>query len=165
MATRTKRTATVTAPTVETLVETPVEETPIEQVIETPVEEIPAAKGPQPKVCACGCGLMTKGGTWVVGHDAVYKGRLLRAYDAGDESAASELVNRGWTTPARIAARGQRTDSSDAAKAARLLAKADRLAEQIDDLNRRRDAILAERKVLLGTPAEPDQAEPTEDAS
>ena len=133
--------------------------TRIAPAIESPVVKAPRA--PRERPCECQCGQMTDGGTWKPGHDATHKSKLLRAYDAGNESAGSELVERGWYTSDRLVARGQKADSSDAAKAERMLAKADKLAERIDDLNQRRDALLAERKALLAETTEPDQAETT----
>jgi hypothetical protein len=47
------------------------------------------------KLCACGCGFMTKS-TWAPGHDAKHKSVLLQRMKAGDEDAMNELINRGW---------------------------------------------------------------------
>ena len=35
------------------------------------------ARSKQPKICACGCGLTTRGGTWMPGHDATAYSRAL----------------------------------------------------------------------------------------
>jgi len=41
-----------------------------------------------PKACACGCGGMTRGGTWLPGHDAkAYSRGLALARSAGVEEA------------------------------------------------------------------------------
>lgn len=60
-----------------------------------------------PKPCECGCGRTTKGGKFVVGHDAKRKSSLLTAARAGDDAARAELLERGWAT----------ADSIDNAKA------------------------------------------------
>lgn len=41
-----------------------------------------------PKPCACGCGQMTKGGTWVSGHDGI----LVGLATDGDEEAAAIIA-------------------------------------------------------------------------
>lgn len=46
--------------------------------------------------CACGCGYFTKGGTYLPGHDAKHKGKLMRAYYEGDETAGLILNLKGW---------------------------------------------------------------------
>ena len=48
----------------------------------------------EPKACACGCGELTRGGDFLPGHDARYRGRMLKAIDAGDESAIGALLAR-----------------------------------------------------------------------
>lgn len=53
----------------------------------------------EPKECACGCGGMTSGGTWLPGHDAKHKSKLItRTRQELDESAADEMVERNWWT-------------------------------------------------------------------
>ena len=47
----------------------------------------------EPKPCAC-CGELTGGGDFLPGHDAKLRSRLLKAVDAGDESAVVELLAR-----------------------------------------------------------------------
>jgi len=117
---------------------------------ETVVEiiEEPKTKGRkvEPKECGCGCGEMTKGGAFVIGHDMKRKSSLLTAFDAGDEAAGAELVERGWRTEAALAARkvdgpkaraGRSAQERRAAKIAKLL---DRIALLVEE----RDALLAE---------------------
>lgn len=48
----------------------------------------------EPKACGCGCGEMTRGGDFLPGHDARFRGRLLKAIDGGDESAIATLLAR-----------------------------------------------------------------------
>jgi hypothetical protein len=40
-----------------------------------------AAKVTKGKPCLCGCGGMTKGGTWLPGHDATLRAEILRDFD------------------------------------------------------------------------------------
>lgn len=51
--------------------------------------------------CLCGCGIKTKGGQFVPGHDARYKSQLIATALGDDEDAAVEaeriLEGRGWT--------------------------------------------------------------------
>jgi hypothetical protein len=46
-------------------------------------------------ICACGCGQTSSTG-FVVGHDIVYRGRLLALSAQGDQAAQAELRVRGW---------------------------------------------------------------------
>ena len=46
-----------------------------------------------PKECACGCGGMTKGGTWIPGHDAKYASMLLQAIRSGQITAVEERAS------------------------------------------------------------------------
>lgn len=57
--------------------------------------ERPPRRGSEPKPCAH-CGEMTKGGTFVMGHDAKLKGILMRAGEDGDVASIVELKMRGW---------------------------------------------------------------------
>lgn len=51
--------------------------------------------------CLCGCGIKTKGGQFVPGHDARYKSQLIATAMGNDLEAAAEaatiLEARGWT--------------------------------------------------------------------
>jgi hypothetical protein len=70
-----------------------------------------AAKAPKP--CAH-CGEPTKGGTFVMGHDAKLKGILMRAGGDGDVESIVELALRGWLPTA-----GKGTDRYSAPDLAR----------------------------------------------
>jgi hypothetical protein len=72
-------------------------------------------------LCHCGCGYETlKGRIYLQGHDQRHKGILIkRATVYGDETAAEELIRKGWRDRAFIQAR--RTE--EVAKQERLLAK------------------------------------------
>ena len=48
----------------------------------------------EPKECGCGCGELTRGGDFLPGHDARFRGQMLKAIDAGDESAITKLLAR-----------------------------------------------------------------------
>ncbi len=121
---------------------------PVIEPIEGPlVEEIkPKGRKIEPKECGCGCGSMTKGGAFVIGHDMKRKSSLLTAFDAGDEAAGAKLVERGWRTEAALAAR--KVDGPKARKAAsaqeRRAAKIAKLLDRIAALVDERDALLAE---------------------
>src|SRR3712207_3036745 len=62
--------------------------------------ELRAAKGStakakaEPKECGCGCGELTRGGDFLPGHDARFQGQMLKAIDAGEESAIAALLAR-----------------------------------------------------------------------
>lgn len=45
-----------------------------------------------PRECTCGCGGTTKGGKFLPGHDARFKGALLKRVEDGDEAAVDELL-------------------------------------------------------------------------
>lgn len=67
-----------------------------------PAKKAPAKKAaPTPKVCGCGCGGMTKGGTYIIGHDAKHKSALVKAVLSGTKAEAAKaskvLDERGWT--------------------------------------------------------------------
>src|SRR5687767_11246181 len=47
-----------------------------------------------PKECCCGCGELTRGGDFLPGHDARFRGQMLKAIDARDESAIAALLAR-----------------------------------------------------------------------
>jgi hypothetical protein len=54
----------------------------------------PAGKAKaEPKLCAC-CGELTRGGDFLAGHDARFRGQMLKAIDSGDESAIAALLAR-----------------------------------------------------------------------
>jgi len=110
------------------------------------VEETkPKGRKVEPKECGCGCGAMTKGGEWAIGHDMRKKSSLLKAFDAGDVSAGAELVERGWRTEAALAAR--KLDGP----AARTAASAEaRKAAKVAKLDARIAALTAERAALVG---------------
>lgn len=60
----------------------------------------PREKG-EPKLCLCGCQETTKGGTFVMGHDARYKSKLIKTVlsdpdDAEGQEALAVLQARGW---------------------------------------------------------------------
>lgn len=111
-----------------------------------PIEETkPKGRKVEPKECGCGCGAMTKGGAFVIGHDMKRKSALLTAFDAGDEAAGAELVERGWRTEADLAAR--KLDGP----AARTAASAEaRKAAKVAKLDARIAALTAERAALVG---------------
>ena len=111
-----------------------------------PVEE-KKPKGRKAKPAReCGCGAMTRGGEWAIGHDMRAKSRLLKAFDAGDEAAGAELVERGWRTEAALAARkvdgpkARKVASAQERRAAKIAKLLDRIAALVDE----RDALLAE---------------------
>ena len=116
---------------------------PIVEAIK-PVEE--AKRKVEPRECGCGCGAMTKGGGFVIGHDMKKKSALLVAFDAGDVSAGAELVERGWRTEAALAARrvdgpkARKVVSAQERRAAKIAKLLDRIAALVDE----RDALLAE---------------------
>lgn len=60
---------------------------------------MPKTKTPQK--CECGCGGMTKGGSYIAGHDARHKSALVSDAMNGNEAAATEakaiLKKKGWT--------------------------------------------------------------------
>lgn len=74
---------------------------------EGPARAVSATKAPRkatkgvPQRCHCGCGAMTKGGRFSMGHDMKLKGRLFEAartglYTEASRAAADEIVARGW---------------------------------------------------------------------
>lgn len=51
-----------------------------------------------PRPCRCGCGEMTKGGEFRIGHDARHKSNLINeALSGTNPDAVEELEQRGWT--------------------------------------------------------------------
>lgn len=48
-----------------------------------------------PRICACGCNGVTRGGEFKPGHDAKLRGRFIRRIKDGDEKAIGEFLN-GW---------------------------------------------------------------------
>jgi len=111
-----------------------------------PIEEAkPEGRKVEPRECGCGCGAMTKGGAFVIGHDMKLKSRLLAAFDAGDDAAGAELVERGWRTEADLAAR--KLDGP----AARTAASAEaRKAAKVAKLDAKIAALTTERAALVG---------------
>lgn len=60
-------------------------------------KEAASRAAPRPTSGACHhCGAPTKGGKFVIGHDAKLKGELLRAAKAASNEAAAEMMLRGW---------------------------------------------------------------------
>lgn len=70
------------------------------------------------KLCECGCGQRVTR-SFRPGHDQLLKGVLLRAFGGGDESAAAELLRRGWRTQAELDARKAANEERAEARAAR----------------------------------------------
>jgi hypothetical protein len=78
------------------------------------------AKGAKPaKSCECGCGGQTKGGRFLIGHDAKLKSRLINEVldgkGAGAKAAEAQITKLGWTSFLEKS-RGSR-DRKQAAKA------------------------------------------------
>jgi ribose 1,5-bisphosphokinase PhnN len=72
------------------------------------------------KRCACGCSLIVNPKRhFAPGHDQRYKGVLLRRFDRGDESAAVELMERGWRSNDELEARAEKREAKEQAKADR----------------------------------------------
>lgn len=46
-----------------------------------------------PRICACGCNGVIRGGEFKPGHDAKLRGHFLRRIDNGDEKAIAEFLN------------------------------------------------------------------------
>jgi hypothetical protein len=92
------------------------------------------------KRCACGCSLIVNPKRhFAPGHDQRHKGNLLRRFDGGDESAAVELMERGWKTNDELEARAE---------------KREKAAQERVDRAAKREAAKAERekaKVEKGT--------------
>jgi hypothetical protein len=79
------------------------------------------------RLCPCGCKQPVKSATSEfagLGHDAKYKSRLLQEARSGDEESTRVLVERGWSTPERIAA-GPAVRSTPEEKAARTRERAE----------------------------------------
>lgn len=53
-------------------------------------------KSPVPKKCLCGCGGVTKGGRFLVGHDAKLKSALVGKAKKGDVKAVDRLRELNW---------------------------------------------------------------------
>ena len=114
--------------------------------IADPIEETkPKGRKAEPRECGCSCGQMTKGGAFVIGHDMKLKSRLLAAFDAGDEAAGAELVERRWRTEASLAAR--KLDGPAARKEA---SAEDRKAAKVAKLDAKIAALTTERAALVG---------------
>ena len=75
--------------------------------------------GKRPRPCEHGCGEMTKGGLFVMGHDAKLKGILMRAGEAGDIESILELSLRSWL-PTTGRGRDRYTEADLAAADARV---------------------------------------------
>jgi hypothetical protein len=74
------------------------------------------AKGAKPaKSCECGCRGATKGGRFLIGHDAKLKSRLINEALAGDKKSEAEIGRLGWVAFLEKS-RGSR-DRKQAAKA------------------------------------------------
>lgn len=52
-----------------------------------------AQRKSQIRFCACGCGEMTRGGTFRPGHDAKLRSKLLCRIDDGEVEAIGEFLN------------------------------------------------------------------------
>lgn len=52
----------------------------------------------EPKPCGCGCGEMTKGGNFAMGHDARHRSAMLKAMKVGPDrlGALAEIGRYGW---------------------------------------------------------------------
>ena len=117
-----------------------------EPIVDIVEETKPKGRKVEPKECGCGCGQMTRGGRFAIGHDMRAKSRLLTAFDAGDEAAGAELVERGWRSEAALAARridgpkARKVASAQERRAAKIAKLLDRIAALVDE----RDALLAE---------------------
>ena len=91
----------------------------------------------EPKLCADGCGELTRGGDFLPGHDARFRGQMLKAIDAGDESAIATLLARptllhGQTEAdlrARLGSDQRKQEAQVERDAQRQAAKAQREAE------------------------------------
>lgn len=112
-------------------------------VVEEVEESKPKGRKVEPRECECSCGQMSKGGRFIAGHDMKLKSALLVAFDAGDEAAGAELVERGWRTEADLAAR--RVDGPKARQAASAEAKR---AAKVERLDAKIEALTAERAAL-----------------
>lgn len=77
------------------------------------------------KRCACGCGVIVNPkSTFVPGHDMKLRSKLLAHWDAGQGAMAEELVERGWYSWEELAARTEKRELVEVAKAERAEARA-----------------------------------------
>jgi hypothetical protein len=85
--------------------------------VEPEVEVTPVEVEKDVKLCECGCGdAVSLKSRFRPGHDARHRGNLLRRFDAGEEAAAVELMNRGWATNDELEARHERSEAKAKAK-------------------------------------------------
>jgi peptide subunit release factor 1 (eRF1) len=78
--------------------------TKVEDVIEA--TEVTMVAPVAVKRCGCGClAPVNPKSTYLPGHDARFKGSLLRKFDEGDEAAGAILVDKGWKSEAELEAR------------------------------------------------------------
>jgi hypothetical protein len=97
------------------------------------------------KRCECGCSLIVNPKRhFAPGHDQRFKGILLRRFDGGDESAAVELMERGWRSNDDLQERAEKRE-----KAAK--DKAERVAK--------REAVKAEREAAKAAKAKSKPAQ------
>lgn len=83
------------------------------------VEEVKATEAPV-KLCECGCGtVVSPKARFKPGHDARYKGALLKQFDAGNEAAGATLVKNGWKSQAELDERTAKATERAEAKARR----------------------------------------------
>ncbi len=112
------------------------------EALQAEVDALDGGDEPTPdRFCECGCNTVVgKKARFTPGHDMRLKSALLTRYDAGDQSAGKELVERGWRTEADLATRsanGKATEEQKAeCKRARVRAKLDRAREQVAALER-----------------------------
>lgn len=59
--------------------------------------------------CECGCGVTTKGGRFLPGHDAKLKKQLIRLALSGKKRAVNRLEKLGWTKFLKAAKEKQAT--------------------------------------------------------
>lgn len=87
-------------------------------------------------LCACGCGETprNKSSRFCAGHDARYKQRLITEFDAGNDAAGRELVERGWQTQEVLDLRRAKINTGMHEKRDRLRIRVKRLDEQIAEL-------------------------------
>ena len=104
--------------------------------------------------CLCNCGeLAGKKARFIPGHDQKLRSRLLIEFDHGSysqrESAAERLMNLGWYTLEQLEDREHEAKEASTAKADRLMAKRDKLAERIAKLSAELDELDIQIEVEL----------------
>lgn len=105
------------------------------------------------RLCPCGCGepiLGKKAQFAPGGHDMKHKSALLARHDAGDDSATTELIDRGWRTAEELALRRAKGAEVGAAKAERLRAKLTRIDAQLASLKAEKATVETELAGLVG---------------